>query len=1148
MTTAQYPNADALRKGLDIYRAEMSEFIVRVLRQKPGSRLERTVIISLADQQRLAFANKMRENGNDVARSIEVGFIPNLVDRNWRDLFQYKFAKPSTVRNILWSVRDSRNELAHDTSGTDTDVAFAQSSLYQISEALNRINCPDQAKEVLRLRSQLGAIAGERTSQPPKAKQPPQPASAPTASDAPTPTSAPKRGTGSVRDLKAWREVMHPKADVDEGSFRDDDFAADLQKVYNGDAPAMYGDPLEFFRCTYITSGMRDLLVTAVKRVNGKGGNPIIQTKTGFGGGKTHSLIALYHLFNSSDELLQPDDSTQVAGIHNEILSIFSDAEVDPKQRASVEVCVLQGTWLSPTSEERTRTGDPLNTLWGEMGWQLGGQDGYDAVGRAARQGTAPGGEELDRLFSMVGPCVILMDEIVNYARNADIDTISSFFQNLTEAVNRRDDVVLIVTLPVSTTESGGERGVEALGILENLLNRVQAVAQVAQATNDEAFAVVRRRLFQEDFDEVARDATCRTFYQMYLRNAGDYPPEARETRYRDRLLQCYPIHPEIFDRLYEDWSLYHQFQRTRGVLRVMAHTINWLCANDDQSPLIMPGNLPFSEPRVNSEFVRLLGHQWDAVMGEVDRENSRTHRIDTGRPGRFGAVGGAARRAARAVFMGSATEKAVRGLTTRQINLAVVMPGHGAAVYTEAIQTMDGALYHFYRGNDGRYYFNSEENLNKVANDRAAELDNAAVDQEIMRRLSEFNHRSINRAVIACPQSPADIPDYDFVRLVILRPDQYRPSRAAEHDQASEAAQRMLELRGDGIRRTRPNTLLFLAASNDGIRQTRSHARNFLAWDSVINISANGDRRVANLSGTRLNQSKDQQAAANRDLNNALSNAYRWIMAPNQLDPQSAEYETNGWQQIAADADIADNALLQFVDNEELLDTLSPDALNQRLKEYLWDAPERRYHITVDELWDLLTHNIYIGLRLRNRAVLEQCLREGIRYGVFARADGYEPQSEIYRNLFHGIGESQAPYNAVPLTGSTLIVELEMAQMIEQEMARLQDEPSIVPDTPEPAPSPTPSPAPEPDPRPRMPRRFVARKTATQSDAASYDFNGTIRDEIARAMVSAGCEVTVEVTVTISNPDGIPENIARSLRDNSHMLGIDLEAADTSD
>ena len=1140
MPAPQYPNRDALQHGLNLYHAEMSEFIVRVLRQKPGLRLEQAIAGSLTDRQAQDFADRVRENGGSAPRAIDIGFIPNLVERNWNDLFRHRFKDPTTVRNRLRMIRDFRNKLAHDTSGRDLAVDQVEIALYLISEALAGINCPESAQQALDIR------AGLRRPEPASAEDADADASALALESVPapaaTPSPAPARRRGSALALAPWHQAMPPKPDVAEGSFREADFAADLQQVYNGTAPAMYGDPLEFFRCTYITSGIRDLLVTAVRRSNGKGGNPVIQTRTGFGGGKTHSLIALYHLINSADALLNAPGGVPGAGVSEEIAGILHDAGVDPAQRADAKVCVLQGTWLSPTSGRRTPDGDPLNTLWGEMAWQLGGADGYETVGSAARQNTAPGGAELDNLFRLAGPSVILMDEIVNYARNADLDTISTFFQNLTEAVNRRPDVALIVTLPVSALEAAGPRGVEAMAVLENILNRTQAITQVAQASNDEAFAVVRRRLFQEEYDADARDATCQAFYRIYQRGAGDYPPNARETRYLDRLRQCYPIHPEIFDRLYDDWSLYHQFQRTRGVLRMLAQTISWLRAANDDSPMILPASLPFSEASISEEFVRLLGSQWSAVMGEVDGENSRTHAIDRQRPERFGNVGGAARRAARVVFLGSSTQKAVRGAAIPQINLGAVMPGHGAQVYAEAVQTMDGALYHFYRGNDGRYYFDSEENLNKVANDRAAALDNATLDAEILRRLSNFNERNTDRAVIAGPPSPAAVRDDDHTRLIILRPDQPKASRSAETDYAAIAAQELLSSCGNDTRRTRPNTLLFLAASSDGVREMRAAARRFLAWDSILN----GDRRISNLTGDRRHQSQTQQKEADTALQNALANAYRWIMGPNQPDPQRAVYATDRWRQIDADAEIAVNALKRFVAEELLVDALSPDALNRQLRAWVWNGPNPRYHITVDEMWDLLTRNVHLGLRLRNRTVLEQCLIEGIRAGTFGRADGYDADTSEYRNLTRGISERGPIY----LTGATLIIDPDMAQLHLDEMAGTatgtgtagyggaspggaaaavpsggQDDLTLTP------------------PQPRRPRRVTARKVV-QSDVAMYDFN-QLRDEIIRNLRNDGGTVTVEVIISGRKDEGFSESITRAIRENSVQLELDFTESD---
>ena len=387
MTTAQFPNGDALRKGLAIYRDEMSVFIVRILRQKQGSRLEQTVANSLTDRQRQDFQENLRENSGNVEQSIEIGFIPNLVERNWPDLFQHQFAKSATTRNLLRTVRDMRNDLSHDTTGQDIPADKAEADLYFISDALTRINCPASAQEVLDVRSQIRGPA------------PVQPSQMELSSS--EFNAEPEHRNG--HSLKPWRNVMRPKEDVAEGSFLEADFAADIQEVVLGTAPAMYGDPLEFFRCTYITSGMRDLLVTATRRINGKGGNPIIQTKTGFGGGKTHSLIALYHLINSTDELLNAADGAQPAGIRD-IHNILSDAGVDAEQRAEAKVCVLQCAWLSPTSSRTTDSGDPLNTLWGEMAYQLGGQAAYETVGTAARRGYRTWGRGTGQPFQHGGP------------------------------------------------------------------------------------------------------------------------------------------------------------------------------------------------------------------------------------------------------------------------------------------------------------------------------------------------------------------------------------------------------------------------------------------------------------------------------------------------------------------------------------------------------------------------------------------------------------------------------------------------------------------------------------------------------------------------------------------------------------------------
>ena len=237
--------------------------------------------------------------------------------------------------------------------------------------------------------------------------------------------------------------------------------------------------------------------------------------------------------------------------VREEIRGIAAEAGLDPDAFPIVSVAVLDGIFLSPNDTAVTsEKGDPLNTLWGVMAYQLGGQEGYDIIGNAARRGTAPGGDLLGALFRTVGPCVILMDELVAYARNADSEMqprIFTFVQALTQAARAARDVVLVVTLLESDQQAGGQSGMDALASLEDILGRIETVWEPLRV--DEAFEVVRRRLFDFDINETDRDHTCQAFATMYQRARSEYPPQMGEGRYLERLKACYPIHPEIFDR-----------------------------------------------------------------------------------------------------------------------------------------------------------------------------------------------------------------------------------------------------------------------------------------------------------------------------------------------------------------------------------------------------------------------------------------------------------------------------------------------------------------------------------------------------------------------------------------------------------------------
>ena len=418
---------------------------------------------------------------------------------------------------------------------------------------------------------------------------------------------------------------------------------------------------------------MTGLLVQALKRVRGKDGEPVIQLKTAFGGGKTHSMLALYHMLRGK----VPADSIPA------IKPVMERAGVTTLPRANV--AVLVGTALDPTKAKRPINfpGITINTLWGEMAAQLAESAGcaelYDYVKEADKKGVSPGSEALKNLFDACGPCLILMDELVAYAKKiygvsglpaGSFDNFISFIQEVTEAARASQNSLVVASIPESDIEIGGEAGKIALETIEHTFGRMESIWKPVAA--NEGFEVVHRRLFLDCKNPTARDQVCTRFSQMYTENPGDFPYEAKEVDYRERMVSCYPIHPEIFDRLYEDWSTLERFQRTRGVLRLMASVIHELWMSNDASPMIMPGSIPLDVPNVREELIRYLDEGWNSIVSnEIDGKNSVPYQKDQSVP-RYGQKL-AARRVARTIMLGSAPTvraQSVRGIEASRIRL----------------------------------------------------------------------------------------------------------------------------------------------------------------------------------------------------------------------------------------------------------------------------------------------------------------------------------------------------------------------------------------------------------------------------------------------------------------------------------------------
>ncbi len=1087
MNSSKRPNQDALYQALNIYRDAMRPFILKNLK----------TVQNLSPKDHF-------ENEAD----IDVGDFPYLFREYWHDVFKHCFDPDRDVRSAVGIITEARNKVAHPEA-EDLDTGYALARLHEIADLLEQVNAPEQKREVETIRDKLLTNV------------------------TPTVEAKPKLPRRKAADLTSWRDVIRPNTDVIEGSFRKSEFAADLQEVFEGKAKTSeYGETDIFFNQTYITPGLKELLVNTLKRLGGKSGNPVIQLKTGFGGGKTHSLIALYHLVTGINILRELPADGEYKRLREDIEDILKEADWDHNTPLNANVAVLVGTYLSTTDADETQRGDPLNTLWGMMADQLGGQDAYNIIGKAAREGSAPGGNQLDRLFEHVGPSVILIDELVAYVRNVQgvtQESIYTFLQAVTESVNRSENVTLVATLPEGQIQAGGEGGMTVLDTLESILERVDAVSIPLEVDN--AYEVVRRRLFGPIIDETERDQACEAFRRMYQNSRSEYPSNVSDQDYLKRMKDCYPIHPEIFDRLFQDWSAIPGFQRTRGVLRIMATCISRLYQEQDPSLLIMPANLTLDDPALSDEFTRLLaraGGNWDPVVEEIDSHGSRTDQIDQISQS-FIEVGSAARRIARTVFLGSATGRAVKGLTTRQIHLGVVEPGQGVSVYNDALSRMTGNLYFLYNLDD-RYYFHTEENLNKVAIDRAAEYEESDLHAEIVSRLE----RAIGRdpSVNVCPTSPSAVKDSERLQYVLLPPQASLPSRGKEDDLTRTAALQILTYAADedGHRAFR-NTLLFIAARRDDIRDLKNLVKNYLAWNSIMNGDAL-HRALTNLEGARLDQTTENLEAAEDNVTSALFKAYRWALAPSQADPQKNNYDFSVADIKATNGRIVQRLREKFIDDDAIVTKIAPDIFAGKLQQYIWSSDAYQEHIEIERLWELMAQNVYMP-RLRDRNVLAMCIRDGIAAGTFGYASAY--QESNYQNFRF---EEQI--------GGLRIVEDSPAVLINPEMAKLiKEEQRTAPDPPTP-----PDPKPVDDgtdvvvepPKPKGPTHVVVTK-AWQLELPFAEDIDILQDEIARTLQADGGTVKVEVTVIANKSDGFSENTTRAVKQNSEHLNAEFKS-----
>ena len=775
--------------------------------------------------------------------------------------------------------------------------------------------------------------------------------------------------------IKPWREVAHPHKDVLEGTFKQSEFAADISQVHAGTAPPEYQDAEKFFARTFITEGMRLLLQSVAERLSGRGGDPVVQLQTAFGGGKTHTLLAVYHLASRQC----PTD--KLAGI----APILDAAGVISLPQA--RVAVVDGIKYSP-SLPRSHQGITVHTLWGDLAVQLLGAEGYALLADADKAGTSPGKDALTTLLQRAAPCVVLLDELVAYVRQLEpgksypggtFDSNITFIQALTEAMKGVPNAMLLASLPESETEAAGTQGQRALDVLEKYFGRVEAVWKPVAA--EEAFEIVRRRLFDTVGDPAQVRATAQAFGELYRQHPTKFAQDVQEARYVERMEHAYPIHPEVFDRLYEDWSTLDKFQRTRGVLQYMAIVIHRLWNSNDKDPLIMPGTLPLDDAVVRHKSIHYLPNGWEPVIErEIDGPRSAAADID-GHDTRFGGLQ-AARRVARTVFLGSAPSnaaQAVRGIKVDGILLGVVQPGQAVGTYEDVIKRLRDRLHYLY-GEKDSYWFDTRPNLRREMESRKANLKDADDVLPLLReRVGRVFAKNSHFAGIHVFTPSADVPD-DFglgPRLVLLPPS--AGYRRNDEGTAIHAATEVLEKRGDAPRLKR-NRLIFLAPDGDAVQRLRDSARTWLAWKSIVD---DVQHRRMDLGTYQADQAKRALETAEDSLKQLVRETYRWLMVPTE-EMQRGKLVLR-WEAVAVSPSapsLVDEIENKLKEEEWVVYAWSPVHLNRLLNQ--WYFKEGRTDVPALKVWQDSCQYLYLP-RLLSSDVFVQAVTAGC-----ATADGF--------------------------------------------------------------------------------------------------------------------------------------------------------------
>ena len=601
-----------------------------------------------------------------------------------------------------------------------------------------------------------------------------------------------------------------------------------------------------FFAKTYLTVGLTNVLKQVGQALSGQAdaGDRILNLQTSFGGAKTHTLVACWHLAKHPDVIRRSADCAEVREKLGQLL---------PKGVTRVAVFTNQS--CNVTQGRETPEGVHTRTLWGELALQLGGVELYRKIEPNDQKRTNAQGLFSD-VLRQAAPCLILLDEMADYCVSAAgekvesttlCDQTISFIQELTDAVNAVPGVALVATLPASHLEvASPEKGAEILNRLERRFGRISA--DIKPVADDEIYEVVRRRLFESLGDPAEHEEVANAYFKMYQAHKNEVPTEATRGTYKDRIVAAYPFHPALIDGLFLRWGSHNDFQRTRGVLRLLASVVGelWQRRNTEtqSQPLVQPCHVSWTIDAMRAALTRLWGAAYDSVIAaDVIGDKANAIALDEERGGEYTAEK-IAQGLAAAILLGSfggAGERA--GYTTKDLKICVGRPELNWGYSDGALLALEERGFYLRTANAGnqgkRYWFGTKPTLTKLLVQYRNQFASLQYDDEIVDAIKD-EAKKPNRdgkatwRVLVAPQ--ADLPEQKSLVLLIMPPDFARSDNGGSSGNAKSVEARLLKISetcGAKDRRYR-NTLIFLLPTTRGLGRLRNALREVAALEAV--------------------------------------------------------------------------------------------------------------------------------------------------------------------------------------------------------------------------------------------------------------------------------------------------------------------------